>query len=97
MFSAASPFVRTGVIMPHSNSCLKRASPAPISHGAGLPFPRRTRDWDHAPALRSATTLSPVSPQTSDAHDASTGRLSSSIEVRKQERVTLLPMACAKR
>jgi hypothetical protein len=36
MFSSASPFVRTGVIMPHRNSCLKRASPAPVSHGAGL-------------------------------------------------------------
>jgi hypothetical protein len=36
------------------------------------------------------TTLSPVSPQTNDAHDAITGRLSSSIEVRKYERVMLL-------
>ena len=83
MLSAASTLVRTGVIMPHRNSCLKRASPAPISHGAGLPYPRRTRDWDHAPALRSSTTLSPVSPQTNDAHDARMGRLSSSIEVRR--------------
>jgi hypothetical protein len=83
MFSAASPFVRTGVIMPHRNSCLKRASPAPASQGAGLPYPRGTRDWDHAPALRSLTTLSPVSPRTNDAHDASTGLRRSSIEVRK--------------
>ena len=39
--SAASPFVRTGVIMPHRNSCAKRACPASISHGAGLPYPWR--------------------------------------------------------
>jgi hypothetical protein len=54
-----------------------------ILNGAELPYPRRTRDWDHVPALRSSITLSPVSPQTNDAHVARKGRLSSSIEVRR--------------
>jgi hypothetical protein len=69
--------------MPQRDTCTKRACPASASQGAGLPYPRRTRDWDHALALRSSTTLSPVSPQTNDAHDARMGRLSSSIEVRR--------------
>jgi hypothetical protein len=45
MFSAASTLVRTSVVKPQRNSCLKRVCPASASQGAGLPYPQRTRDW----------------------------------------------------
>ena len=41
MFSAASTLVRTSVVMPQRDSCAKRACPAPLSQGAGLPYSRR--------------------------------------------------------